>query len=259
MVFTISNIISKFKDSTFIVSGGYKAMIAYANLAAILFNKTAYYKYENANTSIAMPILPIGLDFTLYSLFRNNILNVLNCANNKTIAAELKIIPELFAKHLIMYDDRSNRYVFTPLGILLETAYKAKKAKVYGTLPQEYYKADLPYDEISTDNIICSDLKNKIDVLLKLNYVIKIKFEDKKEIPVNPVKKEEKDVKDICAKHTAHHFLAYLSAARGKVKYVLYSKNSKSRCYQIVTVTTISSTESMVRTIFGDATYLNVN
>ena len=170
-------------------------MIAYANLAAILFNKKAYYRYEEGKATVSMPILPIGLDFTLYSHFRDNIAAILNTSDNKKIAKELKIIPEVFAKHLIMEDKRSNRYVYSPLGILLETAYNAEKPKIYGILPDVYYSSQFTSDEINLGNITCQDLKNKLEVLLKLNYVKKIKFDNEKELNMRAASKIEKEIK----------------------------------------------------------------
>lgn len=258
LVFAISNIISRFRDTEFIISGGYKAMIAYANLAAILFNKNAYYRYEEGNATIAMPILPIGLDFALYSCFRDNILTVLNSVDNKKIAAEFKIIPELFTKHLIMRDDRSNRYVYSPLGILLETAYTEKETNICGSLSPAYYKPDMPGDKIELNNIVCTDLKNKIELLLKLNYVKEISFRKEAEI-TRPLTKEEKKIKEIFDSHTDHHFLAFLSIVRGRLKYILGTEKGNLRYYQTMTITTVPSAESMVRTILGDFVSLKIN
>ena len=54
------------------------------------------------------------------------------------------------------------------------------------------------------------------------------------------------------------YFLAYLTSSREKVKYILYSQKNNLRYYQIMTITTIPSVESMVKSILGEVIHLSV-
>lgn len=120
----LANIKNKFKEIFFIVSGGFKSMVAYTNLFAILFEKKSFYKHESKKTAVSLPLIPMEFDNSIFNIW-NNVLSVVNEGRNE----KLQNIPKSLLNVLIRKDNDSNieRYVFTPLGLLLDLIYQEKK------------------------------------------------------------------------------------------------------------------------------------
>ena len=268
LVFSITNIISRFKDSIFIVSGGYKAEIAYTNLAASIFRKRAFYMHETSNITKDMPLLPIGLDFKMYEIFHNDLDLIVNGSNMDTSTQTYNSLPEYFREALIQEDTKSNRYVYSPLGMMLNMAYRshvrAQDKRIDGKPLQSLLKDNESLHDI-VNNIIDSDLRQRLNAVLSLDFVSKISFSNPFELSDEPQDtiKEKDSIKDLIMNYAEIYadtdYMQFVSSKRGNITYMLSGVEESVLKYQTVEIKVVGGMENSIMEIIGQHLTLNMS
>lgn len=269
LVFAIVNIIFRFKDSLFIVSGGYKAVIAYTNLAASIFRKKAYYMHETSHSTENMPLLPIGLDFNMYKIFRDDMEAIVNGANIEYSMRQYSSLPEYFRKALIQEDCKSHRYVYSPLGMILNAAYRDSLRKMNKRIEGFPMSVLYDYDEspqesnaVSAYKFRNTDMRQKINAVLNFDFVYGITFSEPFELS-EEILKENPDIKSIKIYSETYNdkniYMQFISSNRGKIKYFFSGMENSIRKYQIMKIKTVGGLESSVIEILGQHLTLNTN
>jgi len=182
LISEIARIIARFRDTKLVVTGGFKAVTAYANIAGVLFGKEVYYQHEDFTSVINMPVLPIGLDFSYYSQLRAKMKSIINAETLSKAKTLLPSIPDTYQSGFLELDAKSKRYVQTPLGVLMDKvcAYneQRREQKIEGE-PLGCVSSGAP---VSSKEILSGiqlmSLRLKLEMILGQPYVESVRFED---------------------------------------------------------------------------------
>lgn len=113
-------------NSIILATGGFKAQIALATEIGILFKQNVYYLYENFNSNIQLPRLPVDFDFNSFAAHQNAFFRLLD-AREYWLAEEIfKSLPEAL-QYCFKKDDLQRRYTLTALGRAILTSYRGRK------------------------------------------------------------------------------------------------------------------------------------
>lgn len=109
-------------EVSIIATGGYKAGAVYTSLVGMLCNRPIYYLHEEFQKNIELPVLPIHLDFDLWRENSERIELILNLPGPQA-ESFCQVLDERI-RHLLYLNHSENRYMWTPAGEVLYTAYK---------------------------------------------------------------------------------------------------------------------------------------
>lgn len=122
--------VEKNKDKAIIIpTGGYKAIIPYLTIAAILYKHPAYYIYEDSDALIQLPAPPLGVDS---SAFRPAIVIMENIVGMDVSQSKpyFESLPESFQK--LLYEN-NGKYEYNAFGKRLKKMFEGQPASTLVT------------------------------------------------------------------------------------------------------------------------------
>ncbi|WKZ17495.1 MAG: putative CRISPR-associated protein [Candidatus Jettenia sp. CY-1] len=114
------------EEAVIIPTGGYKAIIPYLTIASILYDKPAYYIYEDSDTLLELPSPPLGVnteEFMSANVLLENIVDL----DEKGTSPYLEGLDERFRK--LVYLNKDGKYKRTAFGERLKEMFSGQMEK----------------------------------------------------------------------------------------------------------------------------------
>lgn len=205
----------------------------------------------------------------MYKIFRDDMEAIVNGANIEYSMRQYSSLPEYFRKALIQEDCKSHRYVYSPLGMILNAAYRDSLRKMNKRIEGYPMSVLYDYDESTQESNAVSaykfrntDMRQKINAVLNFDFVYGITFSEPFELS-EEILKENPDIKSIKIYSETYNdkniYMQFISSNRGKIKYFFSGMENSIRKYQIMKIKTVGGLESSVIEILGQHLTLNTN
>lgn len=120
IAFILNEINGSSEEAIIIPTGGYKAIIPYLTIASILYDKPAYYIYEDSNTLLELPSPPLGVN-TKEFMPANVLLENIKGLSVIDAKPYYEGLHERFQK--LVYPGENNLYKLTAFGERLQKIY----------------------------------------------------------------------------------------------------------------------------------------
>lgn len=131
------DIIEKHDGNTEIhATGGFKAQIALATLAGILFHQKVYYLYEDFEDVVRLPEIPLDFNYEALLASQGDFFKLLDAREYGKSDEVFNRLPEML-RHCFYKDNILKKYNLTPLGRAMFRAFKRQIGLLEGAIPIE--------------------------------------------------------------------------------------------------------------------------
>lgn len=151
------------------ITGGFKSVIPYFSILSMLYKMHLFYIFEDSDTLINLPPLPIEYDYLIIEGYEKIIENAIK--NNSITNSEYTSLPEQLK--ILFQEETDNKYI--PLALLTLLVYsKQDKVKIIN-YTDAYNENQIDIDNFFNIDLIVKDLIRK---LKNLNITTEKQFND---------------------------------------------------------------------------------